>query len=365
MEGKYDVGATFSDGVVPNASRVTGCVGALGKRVDTLKVVAMSSEVPNDVLVSAPKFPQGKVDAIVAAAKAASTSNGLSAHARRHSREGVHSARGEPGEVVMAHPKSTDLEQAFKGGQKSLRADFRRRATEFLERRLTASLRDDEKGLKPTSLLRGHDTAQVHPKTRLGAFPDSRDEARERCHAREQHPPLRQMRRREVEQDAGPLGAAPGAGVEPPCKAEYFAGLGELSIAEPISNLDRMVPADLVSVARETGGDHVQLFGQVRDDASQKVTRLDYEAYGPMAQKKLAQIGAEAREKWPGTQVAVLHRVGTLVPGELAVVIAVSAAHRKEAFRACEYVIDRLKEDVPIWKKEYAEDGQVWVGIGP
>ena len=72
MEGKYDVGATFSDGAA-NASKVTGCVGALGKKVDTLKVVAMSSEVPNDVLVSAPKFPQGKVDAIVAAAKATST----------------------------------------------------------------------------------------------------------------------------------------------------------------------------------------------------------------------------------------------------------------------------------------------------
>lgn len=70
LEGKYDVGATFSDNA-PNASKVTGCVGALGKRVDTLKVVAMSTDVPNDVLVSAPKFPQAKVDAIVAAAKAA------------------------------------------------------------------------------------------------------------------------------------------------------------------------------------------------------------------------------------------------------------------------------------------------------
>ena len=72
MAGKYDVGATFSDPAL-NASKVTGCVNALGKRVDTLKVVAMSSEVPNDVMVSAPKFPQGKVDAIVAAAKAAGT----------------------------------------------------------------------------------------------------------------------------------------------------------------------------------------------------------------------------------------------------------------------------------------------------
>ncbi|MDP2272829.1 MAG: molybdenum cofactor biosynthesis protein MoaE [Archangium sp.] len=120
------------------------------------------------------------------------------------------------------------------------------------------------------------------------------------------------------------------------------------------------------AVASVSQGGLVTFSGAVRDHSKGKrVTRLDYEAYGPMAQKKLAQIGAEAREKWPGTQVAVLHRLGTLVPGELAVVIAVSAPHRKEAFRACEYVIDRLKEDVPIWKKEFAEDGEVWVGLGP
>lgn len=120
------------------------------------------------------------------------------------------------------------------------------------------------------------------------------------------------------------------------------------------------------AVSAPSQGGLVTFSGAVRDHSKGKrVTRLDYEAYGPMAQKKLAQIGAEAGEKWPGTQVAVLHRLGTLVPGDLAVVIAASAPHRKEAFRACEYVIDRLKEDVPIWKKEYAEDGEIWVGLGP
>lgn len=73
MEGKYDLGATFSDPVV-NDSKVSGCVNALGKRVDTLKIVAMSSEVPNDVMVGAPKFSKGKVEAIIAAAKAANAS---------------------------------------------------------------------------------------------------------------------------------------------------------------------------------------------------------------------------------------------------------------------------------------------------
>lgn len=120
------------------------------------------------------------------------------------------------------------------------------------------------------------------------------------------------------------------------------------------------------AVCAPSQGGLVTFSGAVRDHSKGKrVTRLDYEAYGPMAQKKLAQIGAEARARWPGTEVAVVHRLGTLFPGDLAVVIAVSAPHRKEAFRACEYVIDRLKEDVPIWKKEHAEDGEVWVGLGP
>ena len=73
LDGKYDLGATFSDPIA-NGSKVSGCIGAVGKRVDTLKVVATSSDIPNDVMVSAPKFPQGKVEAIIAAAKAASTS---------------------------------------------------------------------------------------------------------------------------------------------------------------------------------------------------------------------------------------------------------------------------------------------------
>lgn len=120
------------------------------------------------------------------------------------------------------------------------------------------------------------------------------------------------------------------------------------------------------AVSRVSQGGLVTFTGVVRDHSKgKKVTRLEYEAYAPMAEKKLAEIAAEARAQWPGTEVAVVHRVGVLAPGELAVVIAVSAPHRKEAFRACEHVIDRLKEDVPIWKKEFAEDGEVWVGLGP
>ncbi|RKH36761.1 molybdenum cofactor biosynthesis protein MoaE, partial [Corallococcus llansteffanensis] len=106
--------------------------------------------------------------------------------------------------------------------------------------------------------------------------------------------------------------------------------------------------------------------GAVRDQTKgRRVLRLEYEAYAPMAEAKLAEIGQEVATRWPGTRLAIMHRVGTLVPGELAVVIAASAAHRQEAFRGCEHAIERLKQDVPIWKKEFFEDGEVWVGLGP
>ena len=146
----------------------------------------------------------------------------------------------------------------------------------------------------------------------------------------------------------------------PPVAGGAPAGLFRV-VDEPLS-----LAAVVEAVSRVSQGGVVTFTGVVRDHSKGKrVTRLDYEAYAPMAERKLADIAWEAREQWPGTEVAVMHRVGTLVPGELAVVIAASAPHRREAFRACEHVIERLKQDVPIWKKEYAEDGEVWVGLGP
>jgi molybdopterin synthase catalytic subunit len=83
-----------------------------------------------------------------------------------------------------------------------------------------------------------------------------------------------------------------------------------------------------------------------------------------MAESKLRQIGAAIRSRWPGVQrVAMLHRVGRLEIGEPSVLIAVSAAHRGDAFEACRYAIDTLKRTVPVWKKEHFEDGEVWVGL--
>ncbi len=106
--------------------------------------------------------------------------------------------------------------------------------------------------------------------------------------------------------------------------------------------------------------------GTVRDNAEGKgVLHLEYDAYPAMAEKKLAEIAAEIKDKWGLTDVSIVHRIGKLNIGEAAAIIAVGAAHRKEAFAACQYAIDRIKEYVPIWKKEFFEDGEVWVEQPP
>lgn len=117
------------------------------------------------------------------------------------------------------------------------------------------------------------------------------------------------------------------------------------------------------AVATPGAGAVVTFTGTVRDHARRRtVTALEYEAYEPAAEKMLARIGDEIGERWGIDRVAVVHRTGRLRPGEASVVIAVASAHRGEAFAACEYLIDRLKEIVPIWKKEFYDDGAVWVG---
>jgi molybdopterin synthase catalytic subunit len=104
-------------------------------------------------------------------------------------------------------------------------------------------------------------------------------------------------------------------------------------------------------------------FGVVRDHAlSGRETRfLDYEAYAERASPKMAEIAEEIRQRWGIVQVAMTHRVGRLAIGEASVVIAVGTPHRKLAFEACEYAIDRLKVEVPIWKKEIGPAGEEWV----
>lgn len=117
------------------------------------------------------------------------------------------------------------------------------------------------------------------------------------------------------------------------------------------------------AVADDAAGAIVTFTGAVRDHArGKRVVALDYEAFPPAAEKMLAQIGAEIAGKWGLERVAIIHRTGLLKPGEISVVISVASAHRDAAFEAARYAIERIKEIVPIWKKEHYEDGAVWVG---
>ena len=115
-------------------------------------------------------------------------------------------------------------------------------------------------------------------------------------------------------------------------------------------------------VVKDSCGAVVTFIGTVRNNSEGKrVLYLEYEAYPEMAKKKLQEIAAEAKRKWQLEEVAVTHRLGRMEIGEIAVVIAVSAGHRLPAFEACQYTIDRIKEIVPIWKKEFYEEGSAWV----
>ncbi|KGR88635.1 hypothetical protein CD30_18170 [Ureibacillus massiliensis 4400831 = CIP 108448 = CCUG 49529] len=103
--------------------------------------------------------------------------------------------------------------------------------------------------------------------------------------------------------------------------------------------------------------------GTVREMTNGKRTLyLEYQAYKTMAEKKLNEIGNEIENKWPNTKVAITHRIGRLEISDIAVVIAISSPHRNVAYEANRYAIERIKEMVPIWKKEVWEDGEMWIG---
>ena len=119
-------------------------------------------------------------------------------------------------------------------------------------------------------------------------------------------------------------------------------------------------------VADPSCGGQVVFSGAVRNNTKgRKVSHLEYESYIPMAEKELEKIIVRAQANWPIVKIAIHHRIGTLQIGDLAVVVAVSAAHRGAAFESCMFIIDELKKEVPIWKKECFEDGEEWVSDRP
>jgi molybdopterin synthase catalytic subunit len=139
------------------------------------------------------------------------------------------------------------------------------------------------------------------------------------------------------------------------------------SDADVFSVVDTPLSADAIAeIVDDPGAGGVVIFsGVVRNQTDGRPVKfLEYEAHAPMAEAKMREIGAAIRARWAGVRrVAMLHRVGRLEIGESSVLIAVSAAHRGDAFEACRYAIDTLKRTVPVWKKEHFEDGEVWVGL--
>ncbi|MBX2844292.1 MAG: molybdenum cofactor biosynthesis protein MoaE [Flammeovirgaceae bacterium] len=125
--------------------------------------------------------------------------------------------------------------------------------------------------------------------------------------------------------------------------------------------------SEVIELANADGAGAIDVFiGTVRNKTQEKqVTQLEFEAYEGMAVKELEKIAKSAKSKWPVEKIAIYHRKGILEIGEVAVVIAVSTPHRKDAFEACQFAIDTLKETVPIWKKEVFEGGEEWVSAHP
>ena len=129
-----------------------------------------------------------------------------------------------------------------------------------------------------------------------------------------------------------------------------------------------LVERALVEAVEDPAAGAIALFsGVVRNQTGARPVKfLEYEAHVPMAEAKMREIAAAVRARWPEVRrVALVHRIGRLEIGESSVLVAVSSPHRRQAFEACHFAIDTLKETVPIWKKEFFEDGDVWVGLPP
>jgi molybdopterin synthase catalytic subunit len=122
------------------------------------------------------------------------------------------------------------------------------------------------------------------------------------------------------------------------------------------------LPSIVALVATGADGAVATFVGLVRDhNGGRRVLWLDYEAYAPLAVKSFEQIAAEAADRWAGTRLAIHHRTGRIEIGEASVAIAAASPHRAEAFAACRYAIERVKQVAPIWKHEHFEGGEVWI----
>jgi len=130
-------------------------------------------------------------------------------------------------------------------------------------------------------------------------------------------------------------------------------------VTEKSLNLHELI----VFVSSPMAGAIATFIGTARNhNGGRRVISLEYEAYPEMAERELARVGEEARRRWDIERIAIVHRIGPVQISEVSVAIAVSAAHRHEAFEACRFAIEELKKTVPIWKKEVFEGGELWIG---
>ena len=127
---------------------------------------------------------------------------------------------------------------------------------------------------------------------------------------------------------------------------------------------DPLDPDSITELVRKnSNGAIITFLGTTRDSTDGKrVNYLEYEAYQPMAQDMIRLIFDEVKERWEIEDLAMSHRLGKVDIGEISMVVAIASPHRKQAFEAGQYSIDRIKEIVPIWKKEFFDDGEEWVG---
>lgn len=127
---------------------------------------------------------------------------------------------------------------------------------------------------------------------------------------------------------------------------------------------DVLVPEEVTAQVRAPyNGAVVTFLGTTRNEThGRRVLFLEYEAYVPMAENKLREVAREVKKRWGVPDIAIAHRIGRLEVGEVSLVVAVASPHRREAFAACLEAVDRIKQVVPIWKKEVFEGGEVWVG---
>jgi molybdopterin converting factor subunit 1 len=145
---------------------------------------------------------------------------------------------------------------------------------------------------------------------------------------------------------------------------EHIDSSDDAKFLKFVITTEPIVPEDVLQkVMHNDHGASISFVGTTREFTSGlRTLKLEYECYVPMALKTLKQIDDEIQQQWAGTRVAITHRIGTVKIGEISVVIAVSAPHREMCYLASKYAIERLKEIVPIWKKEIWEDGSEWKG---